>query len=157
MQSEYDSTEWKLNSWKNKRISQQPIYQNEQLLNEQLNIVESYTDCISTFSQVNDLKKSLEDVHNDKAFVLISGDCCEPFSESDEFSVKMKCAFINCLAHIMNNKYGKQVISIGRIAGQYAKPRSNNSEIINQKEYYVYKGENINSIDINNRSPDPFS
>jgi len=145
--------QWSLHSWTKKTISQQPSYKDIDELNKVLSIITNNKGITSSLN-INYLKKHLIQAENNKAFIIIAGDCCEPFEEADKDIIKLKCAFLEYLSTILMKRLNKNIIPIGRIAGQYAKPRSNNTELIDGVEYLSFRGEIINSFNKSNREPD---
>lgn len=77
--------------------------------------------------------------------IIQAGDCAEDPAESTPQAVNRKIGLIDALAGIMKINTGLPVIRIGRIAGQYAKPRSSPTETINGQELPVYRGHLVNS------------
>ena len=126
---------WEINSWREFPISQQPHYKDSKLLETILNDIRESKQTISTVKQVNFLKEEFSD---ENKFILISGDCAESFDENNEETVNLKCAFLNLIGNLLYHKYGKPVLTIGRIAGQYAKPRSADYEEIEGGKLIFY-------------------
>ena len=69
--------------------------------------------------------------HENKAFIIQAGDCAERFADANEETIQRKIDFLSMISHILAYHLQKEIITIGRIAGQYAKPRSSPYEIIN--------------------------
>jgi len=87
----------------------------------------------------------LKECENKKRIVLHTGDCAEPFEHVDNDILEKKIDFFKDLKHIMEDS-GKQTTLIGRIAGQYAKPRSVEFTTHNGQQIHNYKGDNVNSL-----------
>lgn len=81
------------------------------------------------------------------------GDCAEKFLDCTEDIIKKKQQFMDICADLVQNLTSKRVTKVGRIAGQYAKPRT--QEFDQKKQIYNFKGDNINDLDEQNRTPDP--
>lgn len=104
-----------------------------------------------TETEVNRLRVALAEVAAGRALVLQAGDCAEDPAESTPGHLARKTALINTLADLM----AKPVLRVGRIAGQYAKPRSAPTEIVDGVEVPVYRGHMVNDPDPAARRPDP--
>lgn len=137
---------WSIDSWRSLPIKQQPEYQN---LTE-LSIVEeklaSFPPLVSV-DEVEGLKKELALVSQGKAFLLQGGDCAESFGEFNHNNIRSY--FKTILQMTIALMYGakKPIVKVGRISGQYAKPRSTDFETIDGVTLPSYKGDNINSIE----------
>lgn len=103
------------------------------------------------------LKQQLADVIEGKAFVLQCGDCSEDFSRCNGPRIHNLVKVILQMSIILAYAGEKQVVNIGRIAGQYAKPRSSETEMAFGKEVQIYKGDMVNSLlaTPEGRTPDP--
>lgn len=121
---------WSIDSWKKYQISQQPKYLDQTKVDEVINLLEKQEKLITTFEQVDNLNKELSSIED--KFIIMAGDCAEPIDDKDEKIVNKKLAFLNLIGEILSLKYNKKVILLGRMAGQYAKPRSSDTETINE-------------------------
>jgi len=146
---------WNPDSWRNYPIKQQPIYDDEsevRAVNRQLAGLTPL--CHPT--EIMRLKKQLLEVHEGKKFFLIGGDCAESFLDCNSDMIEAKVKTILQMALILHQKTNLPVVRGMRIAGQYGKPRSSPWETLpNGEKVASFKGDNVNSIDINNRKPDP--
>ena len=153
-----NSESWSLNSWRTKKINQQPVYENYEDVTQVLNIIGNLNKTITSFKAVDQLQEELAEDN----FVLIAGDCAESFVDNDRSIINMKCAFLEYLAYNLNLRFGKKVVILGRMAGQFAKPRSSDTEVLNQGKilflvtYKSFRGDIVNSFDLKNRKPDPY-
>lgn len=128
---------WREDSWKDFPIQQQPVYTDIPSLYSDLQTLKNSK--LTTTKNIRNLKNQLKNVStSDRWFVIIAGDCSEPMKESDSFSVYSKCALLNYLSYIIENRFNKKSVLIGRMAGQFAKPRSSDYEIINNSKKYYY-------------------
>jgi 3-deoxy-7-phosphoheptulonate synthase len=100
---------------------------------------------IVTFREVMELRGTLARAAYGEALILQIGDCAESFADSSLERVAAKTSLIRMLAELMSANTGKEVITVGRIAGQYAKPRSSATERTNGQELPVYRGPLVNS------------
>jgi 3-deoxy-7-phosphoheptulonate synthase len=147
---------WTPNSWRNFPIKQQPTYENQSELKKVENQIANFPPLVS-FDEIDNLKKQLAEVAEGRAFLLQGGDCAESFSEFS--GNNLKSFFRTVMQMTTTLMYGlkKPVVKVGRIAGQYAKPRSQNDETIDGVTLPCYRGDIINGIDFdkNSRTPDP--
>ena len=103
------------------------------------------------------LKKSLAQVVEGKAFLLQGGDCAESFAEFHPDNIRDTFKVILQMALVLTCSASLPVVKLGRIAGQFSKPRSSPVEVKDGKELPAYLGDNINGIEFNEkaRKPDP--
>ncbi|EAQ63136.1 DAHP synthetase, class II [Marinomonas sp. MED121] len=149
-------SQWDVTSWRSKEALQQPIYPDL----AQLKAVEDKLSAMPPLvfaGEARQLKSALAKVAQGKSFLLQGGDCAESFAEfhanniRDTFKVMLQMSVVLTFA-------GKcPIVKIGRMAGQFAKPRSANTETINGIELPSYRGDIINGIDFTEqaRVPDP--
>ncbi|MGO3343877.1 MAG: class II 3-deoxy-7-phosphoheptulonate synthase [Marinomonas sp.] len=148
--------QWNPASWREKTALQQPVYPSA----EHLSRVESQLNKMPPLvfaGEARQLTSALAKVAKGESFLLQGGDCAESFAEfganniRDTFKVMLQMAVVLTYA-------GKcPVVKVGRMAGQFAKPRSAGSEIINGIELPSYRGDIINGIEFTeaSRVPDP--
>ena len=147
---------WDKSSWRTKKRHQMPEYNDPEELNKVENSLKSLPPLVFA-GEVRNLKKDLAKVESGQAFLLQGGDCAESFEEfsadliRDTFKVLLK------MAVVLTFGGKKPVIKIGRMAGQFAKPRSSDFEIINGQKLPSYRGDIINDIEptIEHRLPKP--
>jgi 3-deoxy-7-phosphoheptulonate synthase len=103
------------------------------------------------------LKSLLADVVDGKAFLLQGGDCAESFKEFAADNIRDTFRLILQMAVVLTFAGGKPVVKVGRMAGQFGKPRSSPVETIDGVELPSYRGDNINGMDFTpeSRTPDP--
>ena len=103
------------------------------------------------------LKGLLGDVAAGKAFLLQGGDCSESFKEFSANNIRDTFRLLLQMAVVLTFAGGKPVVKLGRIAGQFAKPRSEPIETIDGVTLPSYRGDNINGMDFTaaDRTPDP--
>tara|TARA_B100000989_G_scaffold138104_1_gene102659 strand:+ start:739 stop:2046 length:1308 start_codon:yes stop_codon:yes gene_type:complete len=107
--------------------------------------------------EVQALKKSLHLVEKREAFILQGGDCAESFSQFSANGIRDTFKVLLQMAVILTFGASMPIIKIGRIAGQFAKPRSSDIEVLNGVELPSYRGDMINDMEFNksSREPDP--
>ena len=103
------------------------------------------------------LKSLLGDVAAGKAFLLQGGDCAESFKEFAADNIRDTFRLILQMAVVLTFAGGKPVVKVGRMAGQFAKPRSSPVETVNGVTLPSYRGDNINGMEFDEagRQPDP--
>lgn len=147
---------WTINSWRQFPIKQQPIYPDQkQLLNVEKELGGLAT--LVSAPEVRKLKKNLADVCNGKAFLLQGGDCAESFAEFNNENLRRYFRVMLQMTVALMYGAGKPVVKIGRIAGQFAKPRSDNLETVDGKSLPSYRGDMVNAMEFDDESrvPDP--
>jgi 3-deoxy-7-phosphoheptulonate synthase len=137
--------EWHKASWRELPIKQQPKYED---LSKLHNIEHSLSALPSLvyFDEINKLKTQLAETCLGKSFLLQGGDCAESFSEFSETNLKNYFQVILQMTAALMHGCEKPVVKIGRIAGQFAKPRSANYENISGQEIPSYRGDMVNNI-----------
>ena len=147
---------WTLNSWRNYPVKHIPEYEDEKKLNMVLKKVSSFPPLVFAGETIS-LKKSLAQVAEGKAFLLQAGDCAESFAEFHPDNIRDTFKVILQMALILTFSASLPVVKVGRIAGQFSKPRSSPIEIKDGKELPAYLGDNINGIEFSEkaRKPDP--
>jgi 3-deoxy-7-phosphoheptulonate synthase len=150
------STIWTPNSWRDFPIKQQPLYQNQEKLKKVEKELSTYPPLIFA-QEARSLKEQLAQVTNGDAFLLQGGDCAESFKNFNASNIKSLFQVMMQMAVIMTFSGGKPVVKVGRIAGQFAKPRSSDTETVDGVEYPSYRGDIINGIeaDMKKREPNP--
>lgn len=147
---------WSPSSWRGKPIIQQPEYPD---MAELANVEEQ----LATFpplvfaGEARELKRKLGEVAEGKAFLLQGGDCAESFAEHGADNIRDFFRVFLQMAIVMTFAGSLPVVKIGRIAGQFAKPRSDGMEEKDGVELPSYRGDIINGIefDADARIPDP--
>lgn len=138
---------WTPSSWRNFKIKQQPVYNDKQLLQDVERKLKSYPPLVFA-GEARNLKKHLSNVVDGKAFLLQGGDCAESFSEFNAVNIRDMFKIIIQMSAILTFASGFPVVKVGRLAGQFAKPRSSDTETINGTEYLSYRGDMINGIEL---------
>ena len=148
--------EWSRASWRNKDRIQMPSYGDEANLKYVEKTLNSYPPLVFA-GETRSLKQHLGLVSEGKAFLLQGGDCAESFEEFSADLIRDTFKAILQMAVVLTFGAKLPVIKIGRMAGQFAKPRSSDFEVVNGIEYPSYRGDIINSIELNTtaREPDP--
>ena len=101
------------------------------------------------------LKAHLRDVAHGKAFLLQGGDCAELFDYCEQGAIESKIKLLLQMSVVLIWGTNKPVVRIGRMAGQYAKPRSSPTEIVQGKEMPSFRGDILNGYHVDERDIDP--
>lgn len=147
---------WSRSSWRNMPIKQQPTYPNQEHLQEVEALLKNYPPLVFA-GEARNLKKSLSDVCEGKAFLLQGGDCAESFSEFHAHNIRDTFKVMMQMAVVMTFAGGVPVVKVGRLGGQFAKPRSSDTETVNGVTLPSYRGDIINAVEFTQaaRIPDP--
>ena len=150
------STTWTPNSWRNFPIKQQPVYEDKEKLLKVEKELSTYPPLIFA-EEARRLKSKLAAVSRGEAFLLQGGDCAESFKAFNAQNIKSLFKVMMQMAVVMTFSSAKPVVKVGRIAGQFAKPRSSDVEVVDGVEYPSYRGDIINDIKatIKARTPNP--
>jgi 3-deoxy-7-phosphoheptulonate synthase len=147
---------WTTDSWRNFPIKQQPDYKDVGQLKAVENKLAGLPPLVSP-SETRALKGELSDAAHGKAFLLQGGDCAESFAEFNEKNLRDFFRVMLQMTMALMYGAGKPVVKVGRIAGQFSKPRSENMEKIGDTELPSYRGDMVNSMefDAKGRQADP--
>lgn len=147
---------WTPSSWRAFPIKQQPTYLDQEALQSVEAELSSYPTLIFA-GEARKLKKQLAKVGRGDAFLLQGGDCAESFSDFNTPNIKNFFKLMLQMNMVMMYSTGKPVIKVGRIAGQFAKPRSSDFEEIDGVKLPSYRGDIINGIEFTEeaRVPNP--
>lgn len=147
---------WSPSSWRDKPILQQPTYPDSQKLEAVLKELKNYPPLVFA-GEARSLKEQLANVSQGKAFLLQGGDCAESFSEFHADNIRDTFKALMQMAVVMTYAGGVPVVKVGRLGGQFAKPRSSETETQNGVTLDSYRGDIINGIDFDAKSrvPDP--
>ena len=145
---------WTPNSWRDFPIKQQPNYEDLKKLKKVEKELSSYPPLIFA-QEARSLKEQLAKVSVGDAFLLQGGDCAESFTNFNANNIKSLFQVMMQMAVVMTFSGGKPVVKVGRVAGQFAKPRSSDTEMINGVEFPSYRGDIVNGIEANMKSRVP--
>jgi 3-deoxy-7-phosphoheptulonate synthase len=149
-------TQWTPSSWRNKPVKQQPSYPDQEKLQQTERYLANQPPLVFA-GEARALRDDLAKVSRGEAFLLQGGDCAESFDEFRTSHIRDTFKALMQMAVVLTFGGQKPVVKIGRIAGQFAKPRSTELETINGVSHPSYRGDIINGIDFNEKSrlPDP--
>jgi len=147
---------WSKTSWQNFKALQQPNWPDKAACDEAVQTISLLPPLVFA-GEIRELKKQLAEVEAGKAFLLQGGDCAEDFSMCTAPTIRELLKVILQMTVILGYAGGKPVVKVGRMAGQYAKPRSADTEMVNGVELPSYRGDMVNGIEptLDARRPDP--
>ena len=147
---------WSKTSWRERTALQQPNWPDKEKLEEVLATIAALPPLVFA-GEIRDLKRQLAKASKGEAFLLQGGDCSEEFARCTAPNIRETLKVLLQMAVVLTYAGGKPVVKVGRIAGQYAKPRSSDTEMVNGVEIPSYRGDMANSIEptLEARIPDP--
>jgi 3-deoxy-7-phosphoheptulonate synthase len=147
---------WTKSDWRAKPRVQMPVYTDAAALRDVESRLAKMPPLVFA-GEVRKLKRVLGDVGAGKAFLLQGGDCAESFSEFSADNIRDTFKVLLQMAIVLTWGAKLPVVKIGRMAGQFAKPRSAPTEVVGGVELPSYRGDIINGFDFTEaaRMPDP--
>ncbi|HEV7256069.1 MAG TPA: 3-deoxy-7-phosphoheptulonate synthase class II [Mesorhizobium sp.] len=147
---------WSPDSWRGKPISQVPDYPDQAALKDTESRLASFPPLVFA-GEARKLKKQLAGVAAGEGFLLQGGDCAESFAEHGADNIRDFFRVFLQMAVVLTFAGSQPVVKVGRIAGQFAKPRSSGVETKGEVTLPSYRGDIINGIEFDERSrtPDP--
>ncbi|CEL04990.1 hypothetical protein ASPCAL06112 [Aspergillus calidoustus] len=146
---------WTLDSWRDKPAAQAVEYEDPDVLQTVCDTLKHLPPLVSP----EEVEVARHDFYNaavGKAFVIQGGDCAESFLDVRHDIIRRKVELLHEQGRILEAALNKPVLRVGRIAGQFAKPRSNPLETLPSGQVvHAFRGHIINSEDENDRAPDP--
>jgi 3-deoxy-7-phosphoheptulonate synthase len=151
-----EKNEWHPLSWNDFEVNQLPPYPDIDNLQDVYDRLRTLPPLITSW-EIEALKQKLADVAAGNAFLLQGGDCAETFDGCNAPKIVNHLKILLQMSFIMIHEMGTPVVRVGRIAGQYAKPRSKDFEVVDGVKMLNYRGDLINSYEPNEeaRRPDP--
>jgi 3-deoxy-7-phosphoheptulonate synthase len=149
-------TNWTPDSWRKFPVVQVPDYADAKKLEVVEKRLAGFPPLVFA-GEARKLKRKLARVAEGRAFLLQGGDCAESFAEHSADNIRDFFRVFLQMSVVMTFAGGQPVVKVGRIAGQFAKPRSLPTEVINGVEYPIYRGDIINDpeVSLEGRQPDP--
>ncbi len=150
------TAKWSRESWRTKPIVQVPEYPDQAALTAVEKQLRSYPPLVFA-GEARRLKAALAKVAEGKAFLLQGGDCAESFAEFHPDNIRDTFRVMLQMAVVLTFGAAMPIVKVGRMAGQFAKPRSAPDETIGGVTLPSYRGDNINGMDFTKeaRVPDP--
>ena len=150
------SVRWSPETWRNKPIEQAPVYPDLGQLAEVEAQLKTFPPLVFA-GEARSLKTKLAQVAKGEAFLLQGGDCAESFAEHGADNIRDFFRVFLQMAVALTFAGGVPVVKLGRVAGQFAKPRSSGTEELNGKSLPSYRGDIVNATEFTEaaRTPDP--
>src|SRR5215211_8889160 len=137
---------WTPDSWRSSPIQQVPAYADPAALQAVESQLSGFPPLVFA-GEARKLKRALGKVVAGEAFLLQGGDCAESFAEHSADNIRDFFRLFLQMAVVLTFAGGSPVVKVGRVAGQFAKPRSSDTETIDGVELPSYRGDIINDID----------
>jgi len=150
------ASKWAPDSWRNFPVMQMPEYPDAAKLAVVEGRLAGFPPLVFA-GEARKLKKRLAKVAEGKGFLLQGGDCAESFAEHSADNIRDFFRVFLQMAVVLTFAGGQPVVKVGRVAGQFAKPRSSPFETIDGVEYPIYRGDIVNdsAATLEGRIPDP--
>ena len=136
---------WAPDSWRSFPIKQQPMWPDEADLDRALKQIRGYPPLVFA-GEARSLQTGLAHVAAGNAFLLQAGDCAESFEDFSANNIREKLRVILQMAIVLTYSIGVPVVKVGRIAGQFAKPRSSDYERIGDEDLPAFRGHIVNDV-----------
>jgi 3-deoxy-7-phosphoheptulonate synthase len=148
--------DWTPASWRTREARHQPVYGDPAALDAVLRELAAYPSLVPA-AEAHELKAALAEAQAGRAFLLQGGDCAESFAEFSPETIRGTVELIEAMALRLGAASGLRIVRVGRIAGQFAKPRSRELERKDGRDLPMYRGDIVNGIafDESARRPDP--
>ncbi len=150
------SERWTPESWRQKPVQQMPDYPDQAALKAVEQQLAGFPPLVFA-GEARKLKRALSKVAAGEAFLLQGGDCAESFAEHSADNIRDFFRLFLQMAVVLTFAGGSPVVKVGRVAGQFAKPRSAPTETLDGVELPSYRGDIVNDIEFTEqaRIPDP--
>lgn len=147
---------WTLDSWKSKNALQLPQYPDAEELESVVDLLKTFPPLVFA-GETRKLEERLGEAALGKAFLLQGGDCAESFKEFNANYIRDTLRVLLQMGVVLMFGGQMPVIKVGRMAGQFAKPRSDDFETVDGVKLPSYRGDNINgdTFNLKARLPDP--
>jgi len=142
---------WTPDSWKKLPAEQQPNWEKSEDYTKVISEISGYPPLVFA-GEVRALKQQLGDAAQGNGFLIQGGDCAETFDDFRADSIRDKLKILLQMSVVLTYGASCNVVKLGRIAGQFAKPRSANTETRDGIELPSYRGDAVNDINFNEKS-----
>ncbi|MCY4271541.1 MAG: 3-deoxy-7-phosphoheptulonate synthase class II [bacterium] len=142
---------WRPDSWRDRPAAQQPHWPDQDSLDRVIETLGGLPPLVFA-GEARQLQNKLAEAAAGQAFVLQAGDCAESFDQMTADSIRDKLKVILQMAVVLAFSAGVPTVKIGRIAGQFAKPRSSSTEVVDNVELPSFRGHMVNDISFSERS-----
>src|SRR5690606_19599307 len=149
-------TDWSCTSWRGRAALQLPTYPDQAELEGVLSELRELPPLVTSW-EILALKQKLAEAQEGKCFLLQGGDCAETFDARSSEVISNRLKVLLQMSLVLVHGLRKPVVRVGRFAGQYAKPRSADTETIGGVTLPSYRGDMVNgpAFDSGARRPDP--
>ena len=156
MSKNLDRATWQPASWQTKPAQQQPNYTDEVALQNAVTALAKLPPIVVSW-EVEALKEQIASAQRGERFILQGGDCAETFEDCQSDPIARKLKILLQMSLVLLHGMKRPVVRIGRMAGQYAKPRSADTETRDGVTLPSYRGDNVNrpGFTAADRIPDP--
>jgi 3-deoxy-7-phosphoheptulonate synthase len=147
---------WSPDSWRKRTAAQLPEYPDAAALDATVDKLRRFPPLVFA-GEALQMRERLAQVAAGKAFLLQGGDCAESFAEFHPDNIRDTFRVLMQMSVVLTYGASMPVIKVGRMAGQFAKPRSTPTETVSGQELPIYRGDIINGIEFTaeSRTPDP--
>ena len=156
MSQSFALTPWHPSSWQSRPVTQQPKYADAAALESVIAALSRLPPLVVSW-EVEALRNKLALAQRGEQFLLQGGDCAESFEDCESDNIARRLKILLQMSMVMLQGLKKPVIRVGRFAGQYAKPRSADTETRDGLTLPCYRGDNVNhpGFTAAEREPDP--
>ena len=150
------SGDWSPTSWTTRPARQQPVYRDPAALARAVDALARLPPIVVSW-EVEALRQQIAEAQRGERFLLQGGDCAESFDDCESGQIARKLKILLQMSLVLLHGLKKPVIRVGRFAGQYAKPRSADTETRDGVTLPCYRGDLVNRPDFTpaDREPDP--
>jgi len=145
---------WTPETWRSLIAAQQPDWDNTETYNKVIHEIAHYPPLVFA-GEVQSLKQQMAEAAKGKGFLIQGGDCAETFDEFRADTIRDKLKILLQMSVVLTYGASCNVVKVGRIAGQFAKPRSSNSETRENIVLPSYRGDAVNDIKFTEKSRNP--
>jgi 3-deoxy-7-phosphoheptulonate synthase len=151
-----EPSDWSPDSWLRKPVTQQPAYPDSNALDHALSELRELPPLVTSW-EVLALKRKLADAAEGRCFLLQGGDCAESFADCNSSLITNRLKVLLQMSVVLVHGLQLPVVRVGRFAGQYAKPRSIDTETRDGVTLPSYRGDLVNGAEFTSesRAPDP--
>src|SRR5690349_24015134 len=135
-----ETSAWHVAAWQSKPAQQQPAYADPKALDRAVAHLSKLPPIVVSW-EIEALRERLAAAQRGQAFVLQGGDCAETFAECESDQIAKKLKIMLQMSLVLLHGLKKPIVRVGRMAGQYAKPRSADSETRNGVTLPAYRGD----------------
>lgn len=154
MNNQAGARQWSPESWKERAAAHQPRYEDRDSYEVSLEELRNLPPLVFS-GEIDQLRSRIARAASGEEFILHGGDCVERFVDCRAETIANKLKILLQMSVILSHAARKPVLRIGRIAGQYFKPRSSETEVVAGQTVPSYKGDTVHGFSPEARTPDP--